>query len=220
MPNDLQRTAEWFQARTGCLTASSVADILPTVKVLKSGEVKKTYRDARETLKNIIIAERLSGSARENFTSAAMLWGIEHEDDARNEYEARTGNFVDLAGFIPHPNVRWLGASPDGLVGNDGLIEIKCPAPHTHVRYLKSIHRREVPDDYKPQMLLQLVVTGREWCDFITYDPRIKGAEFGCIRYTPTGEERVAMLDECCKFLEEVGTETNCLLDKEYKECK
>ncbi len=215
MPNDLQRTAEWLHARTGCLTASAVADILPSVKTLKSGEVKKTYRDGRETLKNIIIAERLSGEARETFTTAAMQWGIDHEDEARGEYEARTGNFVDLAGFIRHPNVQWLGASPDGLVGDDGLIEIKCPAKHTHVKYVKAIHKGEVPDDYKPQMLLQLVVTGRQWCDFITYDPRIKGAEFATIRYTPTSEERVAMLDECVKFLQEVGAETNCLLDKE-----
>lgn len=220
MPNDLQRTAEWFQARTGCLTASSAADILPSVKELKSGEIKKSYRESREALKNILIAERLSGNARENFTSAAMMWGIEHEDDARNEYEARTGNFVDLAGFIRHPNVHWLGASPDGLVGDDGLIEIKCPAPHTHVRYLKSIRKGEVPDDYKPQMLLQLVVTGRQWCDFITYDPRNKQRPFACIRFTPTTEDRVAMLDECMKFLGEVGEEMNMLLNWEQEECK
>lgn len=220
MPNDLQRTAEWLQARTGCLTASSVADILPSVKELKSGEIKKTYRESREVLKNILIAERLSGNARENFTSAAMMWGIEHEDDARNEYEARTGSFVDLTGFIRHPQVQWLGASPDGLVDKDGLIEIKCPAPHTHVRYLRQIRRGIVPDDYKPQMLLQLVVTGRQWCDFITYDPRNKQRPFACIRFTPTTEDRVAMLDECMKFLGEVGEEMNMLLNWEQEECK
>lgn len=124
--NPYQRTAEWFEARTGCLTASAIADILPSVKVLKSGEIKKTYREAREKLMNIIIAERVSGIARDNYTSAAMQWGIEHEDNARTAYEVHTGNLVELTGFIPHPDVKYLGASPDGLI-DDGILEIKCP---------------------------------------------------------------------------------------------
>ena len=131
--NPYQRTAEWFEARTGCLTASSVADIMPTVKELKSGEIKKTYREAREKLMNIIIAERVSGIARDNYTSAAMQWGIDHEDDARTAYEVHTGNLVELTGFIPHPEVKYLGASPDGLIDDDGILEIKCPSPATHI---------------------------------------------------------------------------------------
>ncbi len=220
MSNDLQRTAAWFAARTGCLTASTVSKILPSVRVLKSGEVKKTYNEGRDTLINTICAERMTGSAKESFVSEAMQWGIDHEDEARECYEIETGELVDLVGFIKHPHVQWLGASPDGLVGKDGLIEIKCPAPHTHVEYLRQIRRGIVPDDYKPQMLLQLVVTGRQWCDFITYDPRIKGAEFACIRFTPTTEDRVAMLDECVKFLEEVGEEMSMLLNWGQEECK
>lgn len=198
--NPYQRTAEWFEARTGCLTASSVADIMPTVKQLKSGEIKKTYREAREKLMNIIIAERVSGNARDNYTSAAMQWGIDHEDDARTAYEVHTGNLVELTGFIPHPEVKYLGASPDGLIDDDGILEIKCPNPATHIGYLRG---GVVPEEYRPQVLLQLVVTGRKWCDFVSYDPRAKGLEFFCVRWTPTQEERDALLEECKKFLEE-----------------
>lgn len=198
--NPYQRTAEWFEARTGCLTASSVADIMPTVKELKSGEIKKTYREAREKLMNIIIAERVSGIARDNYTSAAMQWGIDHEDDARTAYEVHTGNLVELTGFIPHPEVKYLGASPDGLIDDDGILEIKCPSPATHIGYLRG---GVVPEEYRPQVLLQLVVTGRKWCDFVSYDPRAKELEFFCVRWTPAQEERDALLEECKKFLEE-----------------
>lgn len=215
MSNDLQRTAAWFAARTGCLTASVVSKILPSVRQLKSSEIKKTYGEARDTLINTICAERMTGSAKESFVSEAMQWGIDHEDEARERYEVETGELVDLVGFIKHPNVNWLGASPDGLVGTDGLIEIKCPAPHTHVEYLRQIRRGIVPDDYKPQMLLQLVVTGREWCDFITYDPRNKLKPFAFIRYTPTTDERVNMLDECVAFLHDVCNEMNLLMNWE-----
>lgn len=209
--NPYQRTAEWFEARTGCLTASSVADIMPTVKQLKSGELKKTYREAREKLMNIIIAERVSGNARDNYTSAAMQWGIDHEDDARTAYEVHTGNLVELTGFIPHPEVKYLGASPDGLIDDDGILEIKCPSPATHIGYLRG---GVVPEEYRPQVLLQLVVTGRKWCDFVSYDPRAKELAFFCVRWTPTQEERDALLEECKKFLEETEKVLNELKEK------
>ena len=209
--NPYQRTAEWFEARTGCLTASSVADIMPTVKQLKSGEIKKTYREAREKLMNIIIAERVSGNARDNYTSAAMQWGIDHEDDARTAYEVHTGNLVELTGFIPHPTVKYLGASPDGLIDDDGILEIKCPNPATHIGYLRG---GVVPEEYRPQVLLQLVVTGRKWCDFVSYDPRAKELAFFCVRWTPTQEERDALLEECKKFLEETEKVLNELKEK------
>lgn len=191
--NPYQRTAEWFEARTGCLTASAVADILKSKKTGK-------YNKSRESLMNTIIAERVSGNARDNFTSAAMQWGIDHEDDARTAYEVHTGNLVELTGFIPHPEVKYLGASPDGLIDDDGILEIKCPNPATHISYLRG---GVVPEEYRPQVLLQLVVTGRKWCDFVSYDPRAKELAFFCVRWTPTQEERDALLEECKKFLEE-----------------
>ncbi len=194
MTNPFQRTAEWFEARLGCLTASSVADILPNSK--------GKYRESREALMNVLIAERDSGRPRESFTSAAMMWGIEHEDDARQEYEARTGDLVDLAGFILHPSIPYLGASPDGLIGEDGLIEIKCPAPHTQVAYIRA---GVVPEQYRPQILLQLIVTGRKWCDFVSFDPRASAAKFFCVRWEPSEEEKAKFLAECEKFLEETA---------------
>lgn len=192
--NSLQRTPEWIAARRGCLTASSVADILPS----KSGK----YRESRENLMNILVAERDSGRARESFTSNAMLWGIEHEDEAREEYEVQTGELVDLVGFVLHPDIPFLGASPDGLVGKDGLIEIKCPTPATQVKYIRA---GVVPEEYRPQILLQLIVTGRKWCDFVSFDPRAQKARFFCVRWTPTEEEKSALLEECKKFLAETA---------------
>ncbi len=210
MPNELQRTGAWLAARCGYLTASVVEEILPS-------KSRKGYNKSRETRRNSIIAERLSGSAIDSRVTEAMQWGIDHEDAARERYQIETGELVDLVGFIKHPNVQWLGASPDGLVGDDGLVEIKCPGKPKHIEYLISIHNHVVPDDYKAQMTLQLIVTGRKWCDFVTYDPRMiePQTQIGIIRFEPTSEERVAMLDECVKFLRDVGTVTNCLLDKE-----
>lgn len=192
--NSLQRTPEWIAARRGCLTASSVADILPG----KTGK----YRDSRENLMNILVAERDSGRARESFTSNAMLWGIEHEDEAREEYEVQTGELVDLVGFMLHPDIPFLGASPDGLVGQDGLIEIKCPTPATQIKYIRA---GVVPEEYRPQILLQLIVTERKWCDFVSFDPRAQKARFFCVRWTPTEEEKSALLEECKKFLAETA---------------
>lgn len=192
--NSLQRTPEWIAARRGCLTASSVADILPNSK--------GKYRESREALMNVLIAERDSGRARESFTSAAMQWGVDHEDEAREEYEVQTGELVDLVGFMLHPDVPFLGASPDGLVGKDGLIEIKCPQPATQIKYIRA---GVVPEEYRPQILLQLIVTGRKWCDFVSFDPRARAARFFCVRWEPTEEEKQALLSECVKFLEETA---------------
>lgn len=206
MPNELQRTGAWLAARCGYLTASVIKDILPS-------KSRKGYNKSRETRKNSIIAERLSGSAIDSGVTEAMQWGIDHEDTARERYQIETSELVDLVGFIKHPNVRWLGASPDGLVGDDGLVEIKCPGKPKHIEYLISIHNRVVPDDYKAQMTLQLIVTGRKWCDFVTYDPRMiePQTQIGIIRFEPPSEERVAMLEECKKFLAEVDEVMNFL---------
>lgn len=192
--NPYQRTAEWFEARLGCLTASSVADILPNSK--------GKYRESREALMNVLIAERDSGRARESFTSAAMQWGIDHEEDAREAYQIEKNELVELTGFLLHPSIPYLGASPDGLVGDDGLIEIKCPQPATQIKYIRA---GVVPEEYRPQILLQLIVTGRRWCDFVSFDPRARAARFFCVRWEPTEEEKQALLGECVKFLEETA---------------
>ena len=103
-----------------------------------------------------------------------MLWGTEHEADARTVYEFETGNVVQEVGYIAHPVFKFSGASPDGLVGDDGMVEIKCPNTATHIETLLS---QTVPKRYYTQMQWQLGCTGRKWCDFVSYDPRMKDAE-------------------------------------------
>ena len=118
--NPLQRTAEWLHDRCGCLTASRAAAVLSR---RKDGKPTAAYEALIETL----ICERVTGQCEGIGTTAAMQWGVDHEDEAREAYEAVTGDLVDLVGFIRHPEIDFFGASPDGLVGEDGLLEIKCP---------------------------------------------------------------------------------------------
>lgn len=205
--NPLQRTPEWLHQRAGCLTASRAAAVLTRSK--RTGEPLQAYYDLIDQL----VAERITGDSIGTGTTIAMQWGIDHEDDARAAYEARTGEVVDLAGFILHPSIPWLGASPDGLVGDDGLVEIKCPNTVTH---LKRIATGVVPDEYKPQMLVQLLCTGRKWVDFVDYDPRLGAPwerhRFWTIRYTPTAQELEDAEAKCRAFLDEVEAKMQDML--------
>lgn len=193
--NPYQQTSEWFEARCGCLTASRAKAV---INRKKNGEPYAEYGTVLEQ----IVGERLTGVVSSTGTTAAMQWGIDHEEEAREQYVIETGRDVDLTGFVKHPTVRWLGASPDGLVGDDGLIEIKCPTTLTH---LKRVASGVVPEEYKPQMLVQLLCTGRKWVDFVDYDPRLSAdwekARFFCVRYEPTEEELQDALGKCTEFL-------------------
>lgn len=157
-----QRTDEWYAARCGSLGASQLNEALATTK---SG-----WGASRENLKNRIIAERLTGQPSETFQNAAMIWGVETEDAARKAYEAATGVFVDEMGIAYHPVLKHTHASPDGLVGEDGLIEIKCPNTTTHIETLKA---KKAPSKYINQMMWQMRCTDRQWCDFVSFDPRL-----------------------------------------------
>jgi len=157
-----QGSPEWFAQRLGHVTASRMSDVLAKGKSVEAV--------TRQKYKMQIIAERISGQVAESFTNAAMQWGTEHEPFARIRYEADKGVFVDEAEFYTHPTIKWLGASPDGLVGEDGLIEIKCPNTQTHLGYLLE---QKVPPAYVNQIQTQLWVTGRAWCDFVSHDPRV-----------------------------------------------
>lgn len=191
-----QRTAEWFAARCGCLTASRAAAVLAR---RRDGKPTAAYEAMIDTL----ICERVTGSCEGIGATPATQWGVDHEDEARKVYEDMTGELVDLVGFIPHPEVEYFGASPDGLVGADGLLEIKCP--YSSQKHLARVAEGVVPEEYKPQMLVQLLCTGRKWVDFVSYDPRIVGpwakARFFLIRFEPTQAELSAALEECQKFL-------------------
>ena len=154
-----QGTDEWKQLRLGKLTASRMADAMAK----KDTAAYKNYVAQ-------LVAERLTGQAGESFTNAAMAWGTEHEPLARSEYEITTGFMVEQVPFVCHPEIEWCGASPDGMVNGDGLVEIKCPNTATHIDYLLA---GKPPAKYVPQMALQLICTGRKWCDFVSLDPRM-----------------------------------------------
>ena len=205
--NPLQATAAWLKDRVGCLTASQA---YPVLVMGARGKPLKARQDLIEKL----VTERLTGEAEQCFVSDAMKWGIEHEEEARNAYLDRAGQpLLDLVGFIRHPSIPCLGASPDGLINDEGLVEIKCPNTCTHVRRIAA---GVVPEEYKPQMLVQLLCTGRRWCDFVSYDPRLlerhPKAALWVIRYTPTAEELETAERLCREFLAEVDAAVAALL--------
>jgi putative phage-type endonuclease len=157
----VQRTPEWFAKRLGLVTASRIADVMAKVKTGTAA--------SRSGYMTQLVTERLTGQPTEGYQSAAMEWGIEQEGAARAAYEARTGVLVDEVDFVRHPILE-AGASPDGLVGEDGCIEIKCPNTSTMLEYIED---RSVPRKYLLQIQWQLACTGRNWCDFVAYDPRL-----------------------------------------------
>lgn len=153
-----QGTPEWLAERAGKVTASMVSAVL--AKPETAG-----YRDYQAQL----VAEILTGKPQgSDYTNVAMQFGAEMEPLARSAYEAETGFSVDEVGFCQHPTIERAGASPDGLVGDSGLVEIKCPKVATHLAYLIA---GVVPATYKNQMMWQMACTGREWCDFASFRP-------------------------------------------------
>lgn len=157
-----QGSPEWFAARLGKVTASKVSDVI--------GRTKTGYAAGRANYAAQLLCERLTGKAEPTFQNAAMQWGTDQEPFAREAYEYRSGVFVDQVGFVDHPRIAMAGASPDGLVGADGLLEIKCPNTATHLDTLDS----GKPDKkYVTQMQWQMACTGRAWCDFASFDPRL-----------------------------------------------
>lgn len=154
-----QRSEEWYTARLGKVTASNV------YKIMTKGQGK-----TRESYMIDLIAEILTGESKDFYISREMRRGIDLEEYARFEYECREFQSVDECGFILHPKIEGFGASPDGLVGNEGLIEIKCPNTTTH---LDSFLNDEVDQNYIYQMQTQMMCTGRKWCDFVSYDDRL-----------------------------------------------
>lgn len=189
-----QGTPEWFQARLGKVTASRVVDLVATTKT--------GYAASRANYMAQLVVERITGKVEESYTNAAMAWGTEHEPMARAEYEIQRGVIVNEIGFVDHPTIANAGASPDGLVGDKGLIEIKCPNTATHIETLLT---RVIPHKYLCQMYWQLACTGREWCDFVSYDPRMPDHLKLCIINVSFNAEAIGNLEnEVAKFLKEV----------------
>lgn len=157
-----QGTPEWFAARLGNVTASRVADVI--------AKTKSGYSASRDNYMAQLICERMTNTVAESYSNTAMQWGTETEPLARAAYESYADVLVDQVGYVPHPVINRAGASPDGLVGADGLLEIKCPNTATHIETLLS---EKVPSKYITQMQWQMACTGRRWCDFVSFDPRL-----------------------------------------------
>lgn len=191
----IQGSEEWHAARLGCVTASRVADVMAKTK---SGPAA-----ARKNYMMELLCQRLTGQREEGFTSAAMQRGIDMEPLARSAYEIETGEIVTEAAFVLHPQAKHFGASPDGLVGNDGLLEIKCPNTAQHVEFI----RTGKPDArYIWQMQAQMECTGREWCDFVSFDDRMpERLQMRVVRIKRDPDKIVEMMDEVLGFLKELS---------------
>jgi putative phage-type endonuclease len=199
-----QRSAEWFAARCGKLTASEFASILD---VRKDG--KPTAK--REAYFNQIVAELLSGEPDVGFTAKATEWGQQWEATARAEYEIATGRLVTNAEFAIHPSVPYVGASPDGLIGSDGVLEIKCP--YSKAVHIATVRAGHMPDEHTAQVQGQMWVTGREWADFVSFDPRFKHPQQRLfIQRVKRDQAYIEKLHTACfAFWSEVQAEVNRL---------
>jgi putative phage-type endonuclease len=198
-----QRSEEWFQARLGLVTASRVADVLAKIK---SGESA-----SRRNYKIQLVSERLTGERQETYINQAMQDGIDREQFARDRYVQQFGD-VEEVGFVKHPTLE-AGASPDGMVGDDGIIEIKCPMGSTHTETLMT---QDIPSKYVPQVQFQLLVTGRKWCDFVSYNPMFpEHLQVFVKRIEADPVYQKELESEVKQFLEEVDTIINKL--KEIK---
>ena len=188
-----QRTDDWFQARLGKVTASRVADVV--------AKTKSGYSASRQNYMADLIVERLTGQKASNFSNAAMDWGVEQEPAARAAYSARTGDLVEEVGFIDHPTIAMSGASPDGYVG-DGCVEYKCPNTATHLEYLLA---GKPPEKYVTQMQYQMACTGKTFCEFVSFDPRLpEHLQMLIVRIT-RDDKRIAELEaEVRKFIAEL----------------
>jgi len=199
-----QRTDEWFAVRLGKVTASRMADVLSKGKSGESAS-RRNYRIE-------LVAQRLTNQPSEPFTNAAMEWGAATEPLARVAYELKHNRDVIDIAFVEHPTIEWFGCSPDGLVGENGLIEIKCPNTTTHLDWMED---GKAPSKHIPQMMAQMACTGRQWCDFVSYDPRLpEDLQLFIVRVNRDQEYIDNMEVEVKKFLKEVEETINKLKER------
>lgn len=158
-----QGTDEWLEQRLGKVTASRIADVMAKGRGNAPSATRLSYMTQ-------LLAERLTGLTQGSFTNAAIEHGTETEPQARAQFTLRTGITVEEVGFINHPSLAMAGASPDGLIDDDGLIEIKCPNTVTH---LKAIEGAPIDRKYLLQMHWQMICAERKWCQFVSFDPRM-----------------------------------------------
>jgi len=200
---------EWYQARIGLVTSSKVHDAITKRQKNKAGEKKLPHElpelAARANLKRQMIAEMLTGMTTEHYVSAAMDWGVAQEPHARVRYEYQFGANVEPLGLVMHPTNARAAATADGWVKENGLLEIKCPETYTHLEYMES---GVIPSEYLDQIDWQMACAGPEieWCDFVSYDPRIEAEELQLFvvrreRHQQRIEEMEALVND---FLDEL----------------
>ena len=198
-----QGSEEWKLQRLGKATASRVADIIAKTKSGPSAS-RKNYAAQ-------LVCERLTGNIEDGYTNAAMQWGTEKEPEARATYAFLHANGVDVveAEFVCHPEIPDSGASPDGYVGGDGLLEIKCPQSATHIETILS---GKIPEKYITQIMWQMACTGRAWCDFVSFDPRLPDHLSLFVRRVQRDDVMIAELEaEVRAFLLEVSATVRAL---------
>jgi putative phage-type endonuclease len=199
-----QRSDAWFQERCGKVTASRVADVV--------ARTKSGWSASRETYMGELIAERLTGVPAERYRNAAMDWGTEKEPQARAAYQFEQGVLVKQVGFVPHPKIAMTGASPDGLVGHDGLVELKNPNTATHINTLLG---QNVPGKYVTQVMWQLACTGRQWVDFASYDCRLPDSMQLWIKRIERDDKAISELEEQVQeFLHELDAKVKALRER------
>ena len=199
----VQGTDEWKMARVGSLGASRIHE---AVAKTKSG-----WSASRANLMALLITERLTGLPQDTYQNAAMLHGIETEGQARIAYEFRTNADVRSVGVIRHPAIAGTHASPDGLVGDVGLVEIKCPTSSTHIETLLG---QSIPGKYEAQMQWQMACTGAKWCDFVSFDPRLPEKMRLFVSRLQRDDKRIKELEtEIVAFLGELDAKVKALTD-------
>lgn len=202
----IQGSPEWLAIRCGRVTASRVRDVVATTKSGGYGAGRKNYMAE-------LIGERLTGTPAEQYVSAAMAEGSRREPAARFNYALKTGFEIEEVGFVNHPRIAMAGCSPDGLVGNDGLVEIKCPNLATHIDTLLS---EKIDAGYMDQMQFQMACTGRAWVDFVSYDDRLPEEMQMSILRVMRDNKRIEKLElEVTQFLIDVDATVD-LLRKRY----
>lgn len=158
----IQGSAEWYAIRLGKVTASRMADLI--------ARTKSGWGASRANYMAELLVERLTGEPVPTYTNAAMQWGTDKEPEARAAYEWRQGCEVQQIGFVQHPKIAMSGASPDGYVGDSGMLEVKCPNTATHIETLLG---DSIPGKYISQVQWQMACSGRQWCDWVSFDPRM-----------------------------------------------
>lgn len=199
-----QRSDEWFAARLGKVTASKVKDVMAKGRGGAPSATRQNYMMQ-------LLCERLTGKREEGFTSAAMQRGTDLEPIARSAYEVDKGVMTAETGLLDHPSIVGFAASPDGIVGSDGLLEIKCPNTAQHIAVIQS---RAHDSAYEWQMLAQMACSGREWVDFVSFDDRLpEELQYACFRFQ-RDEKRIREMEaEVKHFLEELAA-----LEREMRE--